>query len=166
MPRPRKYTDADVLEAAMLAFWEFGYDRVSISQLEKATSLNRSSLYLHFGSKADLFVRVLDFYRMHYLGLISARSRSGGGTATFLASIGAWLRQDSRARWGCLLVNTAAIDGSPAVAERIADYRDLLRSVSDSDAFVASVFGIWILARLDPEAAADACDAMASARTA
>ncbi|WP_262847504.1 TetR/AcrR family transcriptional regulator [Mumia quercus] len=62
MPRPRKFDEQDVLEAARDAFWRDGYAGTSVQDLTEATGLKTQSLYGAFGSKHDLFLRVLDEY--------------------------------------------------------------------------------------------------------
>jgi len=55
--RPKGYDRRAVLVVARDLFWEKGYEATSISDLERHTGLNRSSLYQEFGSKRDLFTR-------------------------------------------------------------------------------------------------------------
>ena len=54
MGRPKGYDRETVLLAARDLFWEQGYERTSIADLEERTGLNRSSLYTEFGSKRQL----------------------------------------------------------------------------------------------------------------
>lgn len=63
MPRPRSFDEADVLAKARDAFWLNGYTATSISDLERATGLSRTSLYQAFGDKRQLYGRVLAAYR-------------------------------------------------------------------------------------------------------
>lgn len=46
----------------MLAFWQHGYEGVSIADLTTLTGLQASSLYAAFGSKRELFNLAVDFY--------------------------------------------------------------------------------------------------------
>jgi TetR/AcrR family transcriptional regulator, transcriptional repressor for nem operon len=62
MPRPRTRTREEMVAAAKDAFWEFGYDGTAVSELERRTGVNRSSLYAEFGSKQALFAESLDMY--------------------------------------------------------------------------------------------------------
>jgi TetR/AcrR family transcriptional repressor for divergent bdcA len=50
------------LEAAMLLFWEQGYEATSLAQLRAATGLSSASLYGAFGSKEGLFQRAVEHY--------------------------------------------------------------------------------------------------------
>ncbi|MEU9791979.1 TetR/AcrR family transcriptional regulator [Streptomyces sparsogenes] len=60
--RPRAFDMDAVLEAAMLLFWEQGYDATSLAQLRAATGLSSASLYGAFGSKEGLFKQVVEHY--------------------------------------------------------------------------------------------------------
>src|SRR6476619_6622848 len=60
--RPRSF-DADVvLERAMHVFWAKGYEGAALSDLTRAMRINRPSLYAAFGTKEQLFRKVLDRY--------------------------------------------------------------------------------------------------------
>ena len=43
------------MRAARTVFWEHGFEAASLPALERATGLNRSSIYHGFGSKRGLF---------------------------------------------------------------------------------------------------------------
>lgn len=60
--RPRAFDMDAVLEAAMLLFWEQGYEATSLAQLRAATGLSSASLYGAFGSKEGLFKQVVEHY--------------------------------------------------------------------------------------------------------
>jgi AcrR family transcriptional regulator len=60
--RPRAFEMEPVLEAAMLLFWEQGYEATSLAQLRAATGLSSASLYGAFGSKEGLFRQVVEHY--------------------------------------------------------------------------------------------------------
>ncbi|WP_344523437.1 TetR/AcrR family transcriptional regulator [Streptomyces albiaxialis] len=62
MARPRLFDEERALDAAMLAFWEKGYEATSTQELCAATGLGRSSIYNTFTSKHDLFRRALARY--------------------------------------------------------------------------------------------------------
>src|SRR6266480_6213904 len=62
MPRPRAFEEEQVVAAAKQVFWEQGYLKTSVGDLEEATGLSRSSLYMTFGSKRDLFAAALRVY--------------------------------------------------------------------------------------------------------
>ncbi|MFC9234962.1 TetR/AcrR family transcriptional regulator [Streptomyces decoyicus] len=60
--RPRTFDMEAVLEAAMLLFWEQGYEATSLAQLRAATGLSSASLYGAFGSKEGLFKQTVEHY--------------------------------------------------------------------------------------------------------
>lgn len=60
----QKTFDREVaLEAAMLLFWERGFEQTTIDDLARAMGLSTSSLYSTFGDKEALFLSTLDFYQ-------------------------------------------------------------------------------------------------------
>ena len=61
--RPRQFDIDEALENAMNVFWRKGYTAATIPELSRAMGVNRPSLYAAFGSKEELFRRVLDRYR-------------------------------------------------------------------------------------------------------
>jgi TetR/AcrR family transcriptional regulator, transcriptional repressor for nem operon len=60
--RPRKFDERAVLNAVRDTFWRGGYAATSVQDLTDATGLGPQSLYGAFGSKRDLFLRILDDY--------------------------------------------------------------------------------------------------------
>ncbi len=56
--------------AAMLVFWEKGYEGTSIQDLEQAMGLKRTSIYNAFGNKRSLFERVVACYRESVMGAL------------------------------------------------------------------------------------------------
>ncbi|MGY0389326.1 TetR/AcrR family transcriptional regulator [Nocardioides sp. WG-D5] len=60
--RPRSFDEDAVLDAAMRAFWEHGYEGTSVATLEAATGLKAPSLYGAFGSKEALYQSALERY--------------------------------------------------------------------------------------------------------
>ena len=62
MARPKSFNKEQVLGAAMLVFWQKGYDATSMKDLERATQLTPGSIYHEFGSKLGMFELVLNHY--------------------------------------------------------------------------------------------------------
>lgn len=59
MARPRNFDEDTVLAQAAEIFARMGYNAASIDELLAATGLQRGSLYKAFGSKRNLFEKVL-----------------------------------------------------------------------------------------------------------
>lgn len=184
MPRPRGYARDAVLAAAKDVFWENGYEGTVLSELEERTGLNRSSLYLEFGSKQELFSAALDLYYAEVVDPPLTALEDGSdltAVETFLAAIkGIILDERSGRRRGCLLVNIIA-ELSPhdeATARRATAYQDRLHGAftcvleRDTSAgrlddaliqrraglLLTGTLGIWISARIDLAEAAARCD--------
>src|SRR6185312_14988139 len=62
MARTRAYDQGTVVVAAKQMFWQRGLEGTAIGDLEAATGLSRSSLYLAFGTKRALFDAALANY--------------------------------------------------------------------------------------------------------
>ena len=60
MARPRNFDEDDVIARAADVFGRLGYNGASIDDLLAATGLQRGSLYKAFGSKRNLFEKVLE----------------------------------------------------------------------------------------------------------
>lgn len=63
--RPKCFNEQEVLQKAMLVFWEYGFEATSISDLTKVLDLTAPSLYSCFGDKSQLFFACLDYYLKH-----------------------------------------------------------------------------------------------------
>lgn len=63
MARPRSFDRDTVLDRVRDLFWERGYAATSLTDLEAASGLRRTSLYNAFGNKEDLYATVLERYR-------------------------------------------------------------------------------------------------------
>lgn len=59
MARPRNFEEDTVLSQAAEVFARMGYNAASVDDLLTATGLQRGSLYKAFGSKRNLFEKVL-----------------------------------------------------------------------------------------------------------
>lgn len=62
MARPREFDYDQVLDKAMLVFWQRGFQGTSIVDIERETGLTKGSLYKAFDNKRDLFVKCLERY--------------------------------------------------------------------------------------------------------
>jgi len=134
MGRQQGFDTVHAVEAARDLFWQLGYEAVSLTDLEQATGLNRSSIYNAFGSKRGLFDVAVENYletiiRPRIAPLLDpSNSPSEAAEAliryfTALAETVAGLPADSP-RQGCLLVTAApGIAGQDeTVRQVVADY--------------------------------------------
>lgn len=62
MARPFQFDKDNVLNKAMLLFWENGYSNTSFENIIERLELSRSSIYNSFGDKRTLFIESLKFY--------------------------------------------------------------------------------------------------------
>jgi TetR/AcrR family transcriptional repressor of nem operon len=104
-----------VLEKAMNAFWERGYEGISIDDLVQSTGIGRGSLYATFEDKRSLYLAALD----QYIAAVRAQTSTlleQEGTLhevleqLFQAQLDALLSDP--ARRGCFLVN-ASLEMAP-----------------------------------------------------
>ncbi|WP_217161919.1 TetR/AcrR family transcriptional regulator [Streptomyces sp. AC512_CC834] len=63
--RPRTFDKDAVLRMAMRAFWERGYDGVSVAQVCAEAGIAAPSLYAAFGDKNALFEKACALYTAH-----------------------------------------------------------------------------------------------------
>jgi AcrR family transcriptional regulator len=183
--RPKSYDRDAALLAARDLFWEQGYERTSIADLESRTGLNRSSLYQEFGSKRQLFEAALECYADRVIANLLAGLRRDPQAALDSVSglflhLGELFRCDTAvSARGCLMVN--AIAELAARDERVraaaAAYRDRLRASFGSalaaaaargeidpgtagnraDLLASALMGVWLSARIDPGDASRLC---------
>ncbi len=123
MARPREFDTEDLLEKAMLAFWEGGLQGTSMRRLEAVTGVKQVSLYNAFGNKEGLFLAVLDRYKDLMASALDRHleNRDLDGIGAFLKSIVTPESSFPNNYFGCLMVNTAlaAATAGPAVKTRV-----------------------------------------------
>lgn len=65
--RPRTFNRDEAVAAAMILFWEYGFESTSLAQLKAAMGdISSASFYAAFKSKEDLFREVIDRYISMY----------------------------------------------------------------------------------------------------
>ncbi len=108
MPWEKKYSDTDMLERAMHAFWARGYEATSMRDLVEATGVNRGSLYSAYTDKRTLFIAALKHYdRIHRDGFLTRIADVNEPRQAILAAFETAAAGSVDAPGGCLLVNTA-----------------------------------------------------------
>jgi len=183
MARPRSFSAEDAVAAAAAVFWAKGYRDTAIYDLERATGLNRSSLYTAFGTKQALFGLALQWYLRGFIGpRLAPMERPGAGVGDiegFFAGLAAFFRTSGQASRGCLMINTIAEDEGRGtlLGPQAQAFRDRLGAafanamtgqhkpglVAERAQFLTvATFGIWLTARIDPPSAAQAADTTAA----
>lgn len=130
MPRNLGFDLEQARAAIMRTFWSRGYEGTSLGDLERATSLVRTSLYNSFGAKPDMFLQSLALYHETIEGQIDAATNDRGVDA-LCEVIAAMMEGRDKAAGlpaGCLMVGAAA--QSAALEDRhlqlVRDYRRML----------------------------------------
>jgi len=184
MGRAQGFETGHAVRAAREVFWRDGYAEASVPALERATGLNRSSIYHAFGSKRGLFDAAVQSYldevvRPRLRPLVGADVEAGAIVGYLTGLRAALARADEiQGTSGCLLVNTssAPIARDDAVRQTVADYRAelhdaLARGVAAhlpdagateadrlADVCTALVISAFTLVRVDPPSALHCLD--------
>ncbi|MET9352353.1 MULTISPECIES: TetR/AcrR family transcriptional regulator [unclassified Streptomyces] len=125
--RPRSFDRATALEAALLAFWEHGYEATSVSDLTRVMDIGAPSLYAAFGDKRSLFEEVVQEYGVRY-GSFGERALAEEPTAR--AGIERMLREAAAEYTapgrphGCLVIHAAANCSTAEVEESLRERRN------------------------------------------
>jgi TetR/AcrR family transcriptional repressor of nem operon len=107
MGRNKSYNREEVAEKALEVFWEKGFDRTSLRDLEAATGVNRYGLYDSFTDKQGLFRECLQQYCSGAGAMIGEFSNAG--IDGLLGLIGRYAEPNSddvHAQHGCLAISS------------------------------------------------------------
>ncbi|MCK7611593.1 TetR/AcrR family transcriptional regulator [Roseibium sediminicola] len=111
--RPRQFDEDQTLDQIMQVFWRHGFAATSLDQISEATGLNRPSLYAAFGSKKDMYLKIISRFadQMHTYLAAAGRTPSGAHArlkAVMAAAIDLYTGHSplSHAAYGCLAVST------------------------------------------------------------
>ena len=123
--RPLEFDPDTVLRAALDLFWCKGYEPTSLADLLEAMNISKSSMYLAFKSKRELFIKCLMLYQDQLINELSSElEQSSTGFAFFevvldMVATGAGEPAGTR---GCMLVNSASEFGQddPEITQGIA----------------------------------------------
>ncbi|MEM8750351.1 MAG: TetR/AcrR family transcriptional regulator [Pseudomonadota bacterium] len=138
--RPRKFDRDAALEAAMLVFWEKGYDAASLDDLTAAMSINRPSLYGTYGDKAALFREAMRAYGDTY-GKSAIEAFLGGTTPHqavegFLKTLITNNTQEAPSPRGCMMANCG-----PTVCETMEDVAtELQNGLAETEQLICGRF--------------------------
>ncbi|UTW44573.1 TetR/AcrR family transcriptional regulator [bacterium SCSIO 12696] len=110
MARTREFDPADVIEKAVLLFWEKGYADTSMDDLVKHTGISRYGIYGEFGNKREFFIKALQhFHQKFSQDLIQELGNPEAGLNELRAYYARLLAhaKTSEAHMGCFMCNTA-----------------------------------------------------------
>jgi len=109
MGRKKEYNEDEVLEKAMHCFWNNGYMNTSVRQLEKDMGINQFSIYSSFGSKDNLYQKVLDNYivmmKKTYLKELSKKDSDINDVQKFLIDFGSAMAE-KKLPTSCLMISS------------------------------------------------------------
>ncbi|HTV74501.1 MAG TPA: TetR/AcrR family transcriptional regulator [Candidatus Acidoferrales bacterium] len=118
--RPRSFDENTAIAKATQVFWQKGYDGVTVDDLVAEMGVGRPSLYSIFGSKREIFMRVLQAYAERK-GALSEKALLSPPTlrqaiASFLR-FGVTSATEQRSASGCLLMCIAPVVDDPEVRQ-------------------------------------------------
>lgn len=133
MGRRLEFEPSEAVQKAMIVFWQKGFERASVTDLEAGTGVGRKSLYRAFRDKEDLFLAALGNYR-RFMGEENLAPLLEDDAD--LADIDALLRKlaslggTPEGAMGCLICNTAVELGKemPEAARHVDGYFDQTRA--------------------------------------
>ena len=186
MGRRRSYDQHAVVIAAKEEFWQHGLEWTAVSDLEDATALSRSSLYLAFETKRGLFDAALadycDSFIQSLLGPLEAPQAGLREAAVYFRALAALFANPESQR-GCLMINTIGESAGrdPTFTGPAAQFADRFRAAFSnalrgaatqgamasgevarrSELLAAAALGVWLAVRADSAAAATTCRAVA-----
>jgi len=125
--RPREFDIDCALDSALKVFWQKGYEGTSLTDLTEAMGITRPSLYAAFGSKEELFHKVLDRYASGPAAFVreALTASTAREVAANLLTGTVDLLTCPHNPHGCLMVQAALSSGDNAerVKEELASYR-------------------------------------------
>jgi len=172
--RPPNYDREAVIAKAMVAFWSDGYEATTLSDLERATGLDRSSIYNSFGGKSGLHELAVETYLTQGRGQLFAPLTHGTeGIADLVEFLNRMqtMQDDDSTPSGCLVINDLCFPGNEkpsdtyleilgtGLADAIArangvDHTDPALNEARHATLMASIVGINLLHHRDSSASA------------
>lgn len=128
MGRLKGFDRSEVLDKALQLFWKKGFADTSLSDLEKATGVNKSGLYSEFRDKDDIFCESLKRYSetTPVIKILTAEPLGWKNIETFLKS-----GMTCKGQKGCYVANSLReFSIIPAKAKQLIS--DTSREVSDT----------------------------------
>lgn len=107
MARSKEFEVNEVLDKAMILFWEQGYEKTSMSDLVEHMGIHRRSLYDTFGDKHSLFLQAMDRYIGKVEAVLTGEVKQSEKAIEALRAVFRFMifeHEDSPP--GCLIVNS------------------------------------------------------------
>lgn len=133
-------TKTRIIEQAATLFNQQGYSGTSVSDLMRATGLQKGGIYNHFVSKDELALEAFDFavncVQQKFMGALKGKRQAGDRLLAIL-SVYENILDNPPIQGGCPILNTAveSDDFHPALRERsqlaMDAWRDLIRRIVD-----------------------------------
>ena len=109
MPRQREFDPKETLQTAIELFWEKGYYYSSVDEVVKRSSVAKYGIYGTFGTKRELFLKVLKQYAQDRHNDIQGPIRKPDASLpeilSFFKQVPKMVTQQKQLR-GCLICNT------------------------------------------------------------
>ncbi len=128
--RPRTHDPDAIRKGIMQCFWQLGFDRASLPDLEEAAGINRKQLARDYGNKRGLYLQALDDFAV-FAGerFVAPLEQADGGMAAIrqvLCGL-ADLPKSPNGHLGCLICNASRepiAQADEEVARRVRSYFD------------------------------------------
>ncbi|WP_420236141.1 TetR/AcrR family transcriptional regulator [Telmatobacter bradus] len=131
--RPKTFDKETALDAAMLLFWNRGFEQTCVDDLASAMGIQTSSLYATFGDKEALFLEAVEHYRtgrgsVFDDAIIAGKTAKEGFENLFAVTARELTRKDQPS--GCMLC--LALPTCSPRFEHLQQELDRLRALSDT----------------------------------
>lgn len=131
--RPKAFDRETALEAAMMLFWNRGFEQTSVDELAAAMGIRTSSLYSSFGDKETLFLETVEYYQagrgsVYDAAVLSGKTAREGVENLFRVTAMERTRKDQPN--GCMLC--LALPTCSPKYEHLQKELDRLRGLSDA----------------------------------
>ncbi len=171
--RPPRFDEGDVVAGALIAFWSHGYEGTTLAELERATGVDRSTIYNSFGGKRGLYDRAADGYvsggERHLFSPLSDGTAGIEDIVEYLDRLEA-IQLDGAMPSGCLIINDLADPTSREMTDRYlhdignglsnalersngVDGTDPSANAMRGESLLAAIVGVNLTHRRDPPAA-------------
>ena len=106
--RPKTFEKDEILQLAMLHFWEHGYNSTNLDELLQSMGIKKSSFYRTFKSKEEVFSLSLDLYRKETFAWLSDLQQRVGTKKALIEMVktSIYQVQEEGKVKGCLLMNS------------------------------------------------------------